>query len=59
MRPTAVPEILGLAAQQVWTRHEVKKGAESRAARSKRRKESDVWAEGGDGDPGWQTLWRG
>jgi hypothetical protein len=45
VRPTAVPEILGLAAQQVWTRHEVKKGTETRAARAKRRKESDVWAE--------------
>jgi len=45
VRPTAVPEILGLAAQKVWTRHEVKKGAETRAARFKRRKESDVWAE--------------
>jgi hypothetical protein len=45
VRPTAVPEILGLAAQQVWTRHEVKKGTETRTARSKRRKESDVWAE--------------
>jgi uncharacterized membrane protein YgdD (TMEM256/DUF423 family) len=45
VRPTAVPEILGLAAQRVWTRHEVKKGTETRAARSKRRKESDVWAE--------------
>jgi hypothetical protein len=45
VQPTAVPEILGLAAQQVWTRHEVKKGSETRAARFKRRKESDVWAE--------------
>jgi hypothetical protein len=45
VRPTAVPEILGLAAQQVWTRHEVRKGTETRAARSKRRKESEVWAE--------------
>ena len=45
VRPMAVPEILGLAAQQVWTRHEVKKGNETRAARFKRRKESDVWAE--------------
>jgi hypothetical protein len=41
----AVPEILSLAAQQVWTRHEIKKGTETRAVRSKRRKESDVWAE--------------
>jgi Transposase DDE domain len=45
VRPAAVPEILGLAAQQVWTRHEVKKGTETRAARAKRRKESEVWAE--------------
>ena len=45
MRPTAVPEVLGLAAQKVWTRHEVRKGTETRAARFKRRKESDVWAE--------------
>jgi Transposase DNA-binding/Transposase Tn5 dimerisation domain len=45
VRPTAVPAILGLAAQQVWTRHEVKKGTETRATRAKRRKESDVWAE--------------
>jgi hypothetical protein len=45
VRPTAVPEILGWAAQQVWTRHEIKKGNETRAARFKRRKESDVWAE--------------
>jgi Transposase DNA-binding/Transposase DDE domain len=45
VRPTTVPEILGLAAQRVWTRQEVKKGTETRAARSKRRKESDVWAE--------------
>jgi Transposase DNA-binding/Transposase Tn5 dimerisation domain len=45
VRPTVVPEILGLAAQRVWTRHEVKKGTETRAARARRRKESDVWAE--------------
>jgi Transposase DNA-binding/Transposase Tn5 dimerisation domain len=45
VRPTAVPEILGLAAQRVWTRHEVRKGTETRAVRSRRRKESDVWAE--------------
>jgi Transposase DNA-binding/Transposase Tn5 dimerisation domain len=43
--PAAAPEILGLAAQQAWTRHEIKKGTETRAARAKRRKESDVWAE--------------
>jgi len=45
VRPDAVPEILGVAAQRVWTRHEVKKGTETRAVRFKRRKESDVWAE--------------
>jgi hypothetical protein len=45
VRPAAGPEILGLAAQQVWTRHEVKKGTETRAARARRRKESEVWAE--------------
>jgi Transposase DNA-binding len=45
VRPTAVPEILGWAAQRVWTRHEVKKGTETRAARARRPKESDVWAE--------------
>jgi hypothetical protein len=45
VRPTAVPEILGLATQKVWTRHEVRKGAETRAARARRPKESDVWAE--------------
>ncbi len=45
VRPTTVPEILGLAAQQVWTRHEIRKGNETRTARFKRRKESDVWAE--------------
>ena len=45
MCPAAAPEILGLAAQQVWTRHDIKKGTETRAARSKRRKESEVWAE--------------
>src|SRR3954470_2668246 len=45
VRPTAMPEILGLAAQRVWTRHEVRKGTETRAAKAKRPKESDVWAE--------------
>jgi hypothetical protein len=45
VRPAAVPEILGLAAQPVWTRHEVKKGTETRSARAQRRKESEVWAE--------------
>jgi hypothetical protein len=45
VRPAAAPEILGLAAQQVWTRHEIKKGTETRAARAKRRKEGEVWAE--------------
>src|SRR4051794_11868286 len=45
VRPTAVPEILGVAAQRVWTRHEVKKGTETRAARAKRPKESEGWAQ--------------
>jgi Transposase DNA-binding/Transposase Tn5 dimerisation domain len=45
VRPTAVPEILGLAAQKVWTRHEVRKGTETRAARARRPRESEVWAE--------------
>src|SRR3982751_1574459 len=45
VRPTAVPEILGWAAPPVWTRHEVKKGSETRATRAQRRKESEVWAE--------------
>jgi Transposase Tn5 dimerisation domain len=44
VRPTAMPEIRGLAAQKVGTRHEVRKGAETRAARARRRKESEVWA---------------
>jgi hypothetical protein len=29
VRPTAVPEILGVAGQRVWTRHEVKKGTDT------------------------------
>jgi Transposase DNA-binding len=45
VRPTAVPEILGVAAQRVWTRHEVKKGTETRAIRAQRRKESEGRAE--------------
>jgi Transposase DNA-binding/Transposase Tn5 dimerisation domain len=45
VRPTAGPEILGVAAQRVWTRHEIKKGTETRAARAKRPKESEVWAQ--------------
>ena len=44
--PTAGnPEILGLAAQQVWARSEVKRGQETRTQRSVRRTEFDVWAE--------------
>jgi Transposase DNA-binding/Transposase DDE domain len=44
--PTAGnPEILGLAAQQVWTRSDVKRGQETRTERSARRTEFDVWAE--------------
>jgi Transposase DNA-binding/Transposase DDE domain len=45
VRPTAMPEILGVAAQKIWTRHEVRKGAETRAARARRPRESEVWAE--------------
>ena len=45
VRPTAVPEILGLAAQQVWTRREVRKGTETRAARAQRPRESEVRAQ--------------
>jgi Transposase DNA-binding/Transposase DDE domain len=37
--------LFGLAAQEVWTRHEVKKGRETRHQRRKRRTEYDVWAE--------------
>lgn len=44
--PTAGnPEILGLAAQQVWTRSDVKRVQETRTERSRRRTEFDVWAE--------------
>lgn len=39
------PEILGLAAQQVWTRQHVHKGKETRTQRRARRSECDVWAE--------------
>ena len=39
------PEILGLAAQQVWTRSDVKRGQETRTERCARRTEFDVWAE--------------
>ena len=45
LRPAAVPAILGVAAQKIWTRHAVWKGAETRAARRRRPRESDVWAE--------------
>ncbi len=42
----AHPEVIGVAAQHVWTRqHAPRKKQESRAARNKRDKESDVWAE--------------
>ena len=44
--PTAGnPEILGVAAQQVWTRNDIKRGQETRTERSRRRTEFDVWAE--------------
>lgn len=38
-------EILGLAAQRVWRRTEIRKGTETRAERATRRTEADVWAE--------------
>jgi len=38
-------EILGLAAQRVWRRTEIRKGTETRAQRATRRTEADVWAE--------------
>ncbi|MDL2342987.1 IS4 family transposase [Deinococcus sp. MIMF12] len=41
----AVPQILGLAWQQTWTRTAVNKGHETRSERAKRRTEYDVWAE--------------
>lgn len=37
--------ILGLAGQKIWTRHEIKHGTETRTQRSRRWKESQVWAE--------------
>lgn len=38
-------QIIGMAAQQVWTRqHEVRKGRESRTQRNKRPTEAEVWA---------------
>jgi len=39
------PEILGLAAQKVWTRQVVHKGSETREQRRQRTSEADVWAE--------------
>jgi hypothetical protein len=38
-------ELVGLAAQEIWTRSGVKKGSETRSQRLKRRTEYDVWAE--------------
>jgi hypothetical protein len=38
-------EILGLAYQKLWARTEIKHGTESRTQRSKRSKESDLWAQ--------------
>ncbi len=38
-------EILGLAAQQVWRRTDIKKGTETRVECATRRSESDIWAE--------------
>jgi hypothetical protein len=47
VRANAMPalELVGLAGQEVWTRHEVKKGRETRHQRRQRRTEFDVWAE--------------
>ena len=39
------PAVLGLAAQGVWVREEVKRGSETRSQRAHRRTEADVWAE--------------
>jgi hypothetical protein len=55
-------EILGLAAQRVWRRMEVKRGTETRTERAYRRSESDVWAEvveaiGRAPTPETQALW--
>lgn len=38
-------EIVGLAAQRVWRRTDIKKGTETRRQRATRRSEADVWAE--------------
>lgn len=38
-------EILGLAAQRVWRRTEIRKGTETRTQRATRCSEADVWAE--------------
>lgn len=38
-------EILGIAAQSLWRRTEVKQGTETRSERAQRRRESDIWAE--------------
>jgi hypothetical protein len=46
LRPHCInAQVQGLAAQFVWTRHEVKKGSESRHQRRHRRTEFDLWAE--------------
>lgn len=39
------PAVLGLAAQSVWMREQVKSGSETRSQRAARRTEGDVWAE--------------
>lgn len=39
------PAVLGLAAQSVWMREQVKSGSETRSQRAARRTEADVWAE--------------
>lgn len=54
--------ILGLAAQRVWRRTEIRKGTETRTQRATRRSEADVWAEvveaiGSAPPPEQQQLW--
>ncbi|WP_422615181.1 IS4 family transposase [Gloeocapsopsis dulcis] len=39
------PEIIGLAAQEVWRPEQIKRGSETRTQRAYRRTQSDVWAE--------------
>ncbi len=57
-----VPTIVGLAAQKVWKRTEVKRGKESRTQRACRQSESDLWAEtleaiGAGPEPLAEQIW--